>query len=121
MASESTGAKAQLSVLNGRSKGATLEMSQRREYTVGRSGNTDLQLRDPPVSRVHCKIEFDGDYFWLIDNGSANGTLVNEQRVQRYMLYDGDTITLGKTDIQFRITEPPEEKSNAQIPMEPQG
>jgi len=115
MESAENNAKATLSILNGRSRGAALEMAERRDYTIGRSSETDLQVRDLPVSRVHCKIEYDGDYFWLIDNDSANGTEVNNEPVRRYMLYDGDTITVGKTNILFRLFEDEEQNSSRQI------
>ena len=44
--------------------------------------------------------EENGDYL-LVDLGSTNGTLLNGRRVDRQRLVDGDTITLGSTEIVF--------------------
>jgi len=100
------GPKARLLVVRGQSKGAELLMGQRPRYMVGRSRHNDLQVKDSVVSRKHCQVEFDGNYFWLVDPGSANGTFVNGQRVRRYMLYDGDVVRIGKSVLVFSLVEP---------------
>ena len=42
------------------------------------------------ISRRHANLEFDGN-FWLIDNGSVNGSWLNGQKVsQRVVLHHGD-------------------------------
>ena len=38
----------------------------------------------------------------LVDLGSAYGTFVNNQRVERYVLKHGDRIVFGKDQIEFR-------------------
>lgn len=106
-------AKAQLRVLDGCSQGATLELSDRRTRTLGRSRHNDLQIGDHKVSRQHCKIEFDGRHFWLVDVESRNGTFVNDDHVRRYMLYDGDVIKLGGTSIVFRLGQADGDSSRA--------
>ena len=39
--------------------------------------------------------------YWVVDLGSTNGMEVNGKRVKRAKLADGDTITLGSTDLTF--------------------
>jgi len=113
-------AKAVLTALDGRSRGATLEILERRPYTIGRGHDADLQLRDLPVSRLHCKVEYDGSYFWLVDTDSDNGTYVNDQKVQRYMLYDGDTIRVGKTHVVVKILQAPTASEPRPAPVPPE-
>lgn len=75
---------------------------------IGRSTENDVVLPDPHrnVSRRHCLIEREGDRWWLIDEGSANGTFVRQggagseidvRSVETMLLQDGDVILiLGK-------------------------
>ena len=36
---------------------------------------------NPAVSRVHCEIKVQGEKIWIKDNGSANGTYVNDKKL----------------------------------------
>ncbi|MFT4542009.1 MAG: transcriptional regulator with GAF, ATPase, and Fis domain [Planctomycetota bacterium] len=62
--------------------------------TVGRALDNDIRLANTRVSRHHSRIEARGDQAWVIDLGSANGTLVNGERVTRKLLAGGDEIQL---------------------------
>ena len=46
--------------------------------SVGRTGNCDIVLRDPSVSKLHAhfRVEQDGELV-LVDQRSSNGTLIN--------------------------------------------
>ena len=50
--------------------------------TVGRSPESDIQLRDNYVSRSHFILWQSGKKFFLKDLGSVNGTFVNGHRVR---------------------------------------
>jgi pSer/pThr/pTyr-binding forkhead associated (FHA) protein len=103
--------KAELRVqgVNGSQNG--LGLNRLGSYTIGRRTGNDLSISDKSISRKHCRIDFDGENFWLIDCGSHNGTYVNGRRVSRCMLYDGDLIRLGKVKVDFhRAAEPAEEQ-----------
>ena len=71
--------------------------------TLGRVETNDVVLPDPKVSRSHALLRILGDgRYYLIDLGSANGTLVNGKRiVAPVMLNDGDEITLGEHVLAF--------------------
>ncbi|MFH1531813.1 MAG: ATP-binding protein [Pseudomonadota bacterium] len=66
---------------------------------LGRSQENELFLPDPQISRVHAEIRADGDDYWIEDAGSYNGTLVNEIRVEKRPLRDGDVIRVGNTEL----------------------
>ncbi len=68
-----------------------------RERTSG-----GIVLRDPNVSRRHAEIDFDGVHWLVTDLNSTNGTLVNDVDVDECTLHDGDVITLGLTNLEFR-------------------
>jgi hypothetical protein len=71
------------------------------KVVIGRSRDCDLRIADLNASRRHAELQKDGDGYWIVDLGSMNGTLVNERRVDRERLDDGDRITLGSTEIVF--------------------
>jgi hypothetical protein len=80
--------------------GARHEVGQRR-MVIGRSKECDLQVDDPNVSRRHAELRREGTSFWIVDLGSTNGIDVNGRRTARAKLEDGDTVTLGTTDLVF--------------------
>jgi FhaA, N-terminal domain/FHA domain len=70
--------------------------------TFGRLPECTISFDDSNVSRQHAEIRPEGDGFVLTDLGSTNGTKVNGARVTRHRLVDGDRITFGATDVEFR-------------------
>jgi hypothetical protein len=69
---------------------------------VGRTGDVQLRLADPGVSRRHLELRRQGGDIVLSDLGSTNGTRVNGQQVDRRVLHDGDRIQLGESAMVFR-------------------
>jgi len=69
--------------------------------SVGRLGTCDIVLKDANTSREHFALQRDGDGWALVDLGSLNGTLINNTRVQRKRLVDGDIITAGVTQLVY--------------------
>jgi Protein of unknown function (DUF3662)/FHA domain len=68
---------------------------------LGRSRACEVRIPDVNVSRRHAELRQEGATYWIVDLDSMNGTVVNGQRVERERLHDGDTITIGSTDILF--------------------
>ena len=73
---------------------------------LGRSNDADFRLPDTGVSRQHAEITWDGEVAVLVDLESTNGTTVNDEPVDNWMLADGDVITVGHSHIEVRIVEP---------------
>lgn len=73
---------------------------------LGRSNDADFRLPDTGVSRQHAEITWDGQVAVLVDLESTNGTTVNDEPVDNWMLADGDVITVGHSHIEVRIVEP---------------
>jgi hypothetical protein len=80
--------------------GRPLELSADR-VVLGRSHECDVRVADLNVSRRHAEVREEGDGYVLVDLSSTNGTLLNGRPVERQRLEDGDTITLGSTEIVF--------------------
>jgi hypothetical protein len=70
--------------------------------TLGRKDGNDIVLDNLVVSGNHCAFELKGlADVYIEDLGSTNGTFVNNKRVKRQQLQDGDTIAIGHFRIQF--------------------
>lgn len=61
-----------------------------------------IVLRDPNVSRRHAELAYTGTAWRITDLNSTNGTLVNDVDVDQCFLRDGDLITLGLVNLEFR-------------------
>ena len=70
-----------------------------RPITIGRSPDNDLPVDNLAVSNYHAKIYFEAGRMVIEDLDSLNGTFVNDLRVERATLHDGDNIHLGKHKI----------------------
>ncbi|MEM9799432.1 MAG: sigma 54-interacting transcriptional regulator [Planctomycetota bacterium] len=77
---------------------ADLELTQ-PVVTIGRALDNDVRLQSSRVSRHHTRLETSEGESWIIDLGSANGTLVNGERVTRRLVQVGDTITIGGVEM----------------------
>ena len=101
--SEFAGAKsardrAYLIVLAGEGVGAMYRVEE-AETVIGRSGTASIRLNDDGISRKHARILQKGSEVIVEDLGSANGTHVNEERIETRVLKDGDKIRIGSTTI----------------------
>jgi hypothetical protein len=72
--------------------------------TIGRLPECDVVLDDPGSSRQHARIRRTETGFVITDLGSTNGTLVNGRQIQEQELLDGDTVTIGETNLEFRMS-----------------
>jgi hypothetical protein len=78
----------------------------RSEMIVGRDPACDIVLQEDSASRKHARIaRNEGGYFEVTDLNSENGVLVEDERVKRMTLLDGDSFVVG--DTQFTIVVGP--------------
>jgi pSer/pThr/pTyr-binding forkhead associated (FHA) protein len=66
---------------------------------IGRSPDNDLVVDNLAVSNDHARVYFESGRLVVEDRGSLNGTFVNDLRVERATLHDGDSIWIGKHHI----------------------
>ena len=64
-------------------------------HRVGRANDCEIWLSDDGVSRKHATVTFENGVYSIEDTGSANGTFVGGQKVERASLRDGDLIQFG--------------------------
>jgi pSer/pThr/pTyr-binding forkhead associated (FHA) protein len=75
-----------------------------RPVRIGRSPDNDLVVDNLAVSNDHARVYFDSGRLVVEDRGSLNGTFVNDLRIERATLHDGDSIWIGKHHIKVDAT-----------------
>ena len=79
------------------------------EITIGRDLSNTIVVDDPRASRRHAVVRPQDNGHTIIDVGSANGTLVNSQRLQigvSYTLKNRDTVRIGNTTFTYELKLP---------------
>jgi hypothetical protein len=91
-----------LAITRGPAAGQVFELSALAATSIGRSRANDIQVEDVSISGQHCRVRPEDGQFVLHDLKSTNGTLVNEKKVVRHVLAEGDVISIGETSLQYR-------------------
>jgi hypothetical protein len=77
--------------------------------SIGTSDDNDVVLADKAVSRHHAKIRIEGPKYFVYDLASTNGTKVNERKITKKSVKEGDSIEMGHTTMTFVTEGPPSE------------
>lgn len=75
------------------------------QLTIGRGSDNDMVLNDPMVSRYHAVVKRQGSRFTIIDLGSSNPVVINDQMLEPGMpqqINHRDVIFIGKTVFSFQ-------------------
>lgn len=70
-----------------------------RPIGIGRAPDNDLAVDNLAVSNYHAKVYYEAGRLVVEDLNSLNGTFVNDLRIERATLHDGDSIWVGKHHI----------------------
>jgi Inner membrane component of T3SS, cytoplasmic domain len=69
---------------------------------LGRGSECDLIIEDSLISRVHARLQVDGEGVKVEDLYSTNGVFVNGERImQARLLHTGDRLFLGNHEVTF--------------------
>lgn len=74
------------------------------KITLGRRGENDIIISDNAVSGKHCEIGIEDDKLYIQDLNSTNGTLVNDEAIERTELKSGDTLIVGQMIYKVNIS-----------------
>jgi transcription termination factor Rho len=69
--------------------------------TLGRRPYNDIVVDNLAVSGEHAALQVIGSDYFIEDLNSTNGIFINEQKVKRQILKNGDTIEIGKYAIRY--------------------
>lgn len=90
-------------VVVGSDEGRTFNLPEGEKLVVGRGDQSDTQINDPSISRIHFEVLNEAGAILVIDRGSSSGTFVNGIQIDTIEVPPGTTVKAG--DSQFRIEE----------------
>jgi hypothetical protein len=71
--------------------------------TLGRSDGADINVNDPFASSAHARIFQRGDFMYVEDMGSTNGTYLNGRQIRTAeRLKVADSIRIGDTEYRYQ-------------------
>lgn len=73
----------------------------KQRLIIGRRPSCDIRLENLAISGEHAAVLAEDGVFYIEDNRSTNGTLVNGRAITRHQLQDGDRIGLGRHQIEY--------------------
>ncbi len=85
---------------------ATYE-TENEQISIGRHAKNDIRIDNLAVSGRHALIKKVMDAYFIEDLNSTNGTFVNEKKVGKYEIIDGDEVIIGKHSLIFHYREQP--------------
>jgi predicted component of type VI protein secretion system len=78
------------------------------QSVVGRDPSCEIVVSDGSVSRRHARLERRGGAWWVVDQGSANGTYLNSLRIAEQALKHGQELRFGALAFRVDLKEDPE-------------
>jgi TolA-binding protein len=90
-----------------------------QDLLIGRSSDNDIVLQDPDrtVSRHHAEVRLEDSRYVVVDVGSQNGIMQDEERVERAELCAGRPVTIGSFTLEFQSDEGPALDGDGQATM----
>gem|GEM_PF-88259 len=83
---------------------------------VGRGSDNQIILDGDSVSRRHAHWERRGEVWWVVDDGSTNGTYVNDELIARqHALQNGDRVKIGGVIFKYLSGEDVESQYHEEI------
>ena len=71
---------------------------------IGRQNDSDIPVPAEEISRHHAKLQVTADGVLVEDMGSANGTFINDKRIQNGVLKPGEELRLDT--VRFMLVAP---------------
>jgi HD-GYP domain-containing protein (c-di-GMP phosphodiesterase class II) len=93
----------QLIVRSGANAGQIIPLIAGKTITLGRLKTCDIQVDELSVSRRHCTVYTRDTGCVVVDLQAANGTFVNERRVETSHLEPGDRLRVGSIILELAV------------------
>jgi len=103
------GSTIRVTVTAGPDRGLRCPLVEQELLLIGRGDQCGLQLTDPSVSRVHCRLLLSEGRITLEDVGSRWGVLVNGAAAQGSALQIADRLRIGDSELKLEYDNASEE------------
>ena len=88
--------------------------------TVGRDPTSNtLPLTHPSISRKHARVYLEAGTWVVEDLNSSNGVYLNDTKVDRAKLKEGDVVKIGEVPFRFTLGLPPKAAAAPEAGFEP--
>lgn len=94
-----------LVIRKGKNVGQSFSLNPIYPVSIGRSRVNEIRLDDAAVSGQHCRILPENGKHVLYDLSSTNGTFVNDKKVTKENLKEGDVVRIGETQFLYRVEQ----------------
>jgi hypothetical protein len=94
-----------LIIRKGKNLGQAFTLDRSVPVSIGRSRVCEIRLEDTTVSGQHCRIISEDGKHYLYDLRSTNGTYVNDKKVRKVELKEGDIIKVGETYFLYKVEQ----------------
>jgi len=78
------------------------DLSELENVSIGRDESCGIYIDALNVSRRHAEVRLEGNVYVLHDLGSTNGTWMRGEKIDQYLLQDGDSFIIGSAQIVFK-------------------
>lgn len=93
------------SSVNSTNRWEYMQVLPNMEITIGRGSKNTIVLPHSSVSKLHARIVYEMGKYYIIDNGSTNGLIVNNRIVTgKYQLHEKDVIVITNSKLIFTST-----------------
>lgn len=79
--------------------------TESEQLNIGRNPKNDILIDNMAVSNFHATVKKVMNTYFIEDLNSTNGTFVNEKKIVKYELLDGDEIIIGKHSLLFSFVD----------------
>ncbi len=96
--------------------GEQIDLLEGGVTTIGSDPHCNITLASPRVAKLHCQLEYQQtEREWMLTHvADEHVTLVNDQRVQEFVLADGDRVDVG--GFRLRLVRRPERPVTEKLP-----
>jgi len=85
----------------GHESGSTYDIGE--SLTLGRADTAEVKIDDPFASSAHARIFPRGQFMYIEDMGSTNGTFLNGRQLRRpEQLKPADSVRIGETEYRYQ-------------------
>lgn len=101
-------------------KGTTLRVFPviKGSMVIGNDPENTIYVDSLALDPQHARIDTQADTSVLVDMGSTSGTFVNNERIDKHMLSDGDIIRIGKHTLNYTLEAKTDYSDDSSLTME---